>query len=109
MRLTLLDTRLLFDAPHRHPGCRLHPGASQDLVAVLYRHKQHTHTETYSQIEIIHSIIFTNQILHKLFIVWTTKPSLSINTKNNCHLIQSLWYEMKFSTWINDVRYDERR
>jgi hypothetical protein len=43
------------------------------LVAALYLHKQHTHTETYSQIEITHSIICTNQILQKVFIVSTTK------------------------------------
>jgi hypothetical protein len=30
--------------------------------------------KTYSQIEITHSIIFTNQILHKVFIVSATKP-----------------------------------
>jgi hypothetical protein len=59
--------------------------------------------------EITHSIIFTNQIFHKVFIVSTTKTSLSINyyTKNNCHLTQSPWCEMKFSTWTNDLRYDE--
>jgi hypothetical protein len=44
----MLDVRLLFDAPpHGHPGCRLYPGASQDLAVALYLHKQHT--ETYSQ------------------------------------------------------------
>jgi hypothetical protein len=48
-RRALLDTRLLYDAPHGHPICRLHPGASQDLTAALYLHKQHTHIETYSQ------------------------------------------------------------
>jgi hypothetical protein len=65
---------LLFDAPHGHPSCRLHPEASQDLAAALYLHKQHTHTETNSQIETTHSILFTNQILHKVFIISTTKP-----------------------------------
>jgi hypothetical protein len=59
--------------PHGHPGCQLHPGASQDLADALYMHKQHTHTETCIQMEITHSIIFTNQILHNLFIVSTTK------------------------------------
>jgi hypothetical protein len=70
----MLDVRLLFDAPHGHPGCQLHSGARRDLTAILYLHNQHTHTETYNQIEITHSIIFTNQILHKVFIVSTTKP-----------------------------------
>jgi hypothetical protein len=41
----MLDVRLLFDAPpHGHPGCRLYPGASQDLAVALYLHKQHTYT-----------------------------------------------------------------
>jgi hypothetical protein len=71
---TILDVHLLFDAPHGHPGSQLHHGASQDLIATLYLHKQHTHIETYSQMEITHSIIFTNQILHKVFIVSITKP-----------------------------------
>jgi ribosomal protein L39E len=31
----ILDAHLLFDAPPGNPGCRLHPGASQDLVAIL--------------------------------------------------------------------------
>jgi hypothetical protein len=70
----------LFDDPlppsltYGHPGCRLYPGARLDLAAALYLHKQHTHTETYSQMEITHSIIFANQILHKVFIILTTKP-----------------------------------
>jgi hypothetical protein len=64
---------LLFDAPHEHPCCRLDPRAKQDLTATLYLHKQHTHTEIYSQVEITHSIIFINQILYKVFIVSTTK------------------------------------
>jgi hypothetical protein len=52
--------------------------------------------------EITHSIIFTNQILHKVYV-------LSNNyTKNNCHLTQSLYTEMKFSLWTNDLRHDER-
>jgi hypothetical protein len=38
----MFDTRLLFDALHGHPGCQLHPRASQDLAATLYLHKQHT-------------------------------------------------------------------
>jgi hypothetical protein len=60
--------------PHGHRSCQLHPKGSQDLAAALYLHKQHTHIETYSQMEITHSIIFTNQILHKVFIVSITKP-----------------------------------
>jgi hypothetical protein len=50
-----------------------HPGASQYLTATLYMYKQHTHIETYSQMEITHSVIFNNQILNKVFIVSTTK------------------------------------
>jgi hypothetical protein len=34
-RCAILDVCLIFDAPHGHPGCQLHPGASQDLVAAL--------------------------------------------------------------------------
>jgi hypothetical protein len=89
---------LLFDAPHGHPGCRLHPGASQDLAAALYRHTQYTHTETYSQIEITHSIIFTNQILHKVFIVSTIKPMYQLT------ITRSLWCKMKFAAWTNDLQ-----
>jgi hypothetical protein len=37
--------------PHGHPGCRLHPVASQDLVAALLGWRshiqQHTHTKKY--------------------------------------------------------------
>jgi hypothetical protein len=66
-RRTLLDVHLLYDAPHGHPGFRLHVGASQDLAVALYLHKQYTHIEIYRQMEIAHSIIFTNQILHKVF------------------------------------------
>jgi hypothetical protein len=48
-RCIILDARLLFDAPsHGHSGCRLHPGASQDLAAALLGWRshiqQHTHT-----------------------------------------------------------------
>jgi hypothetical protein len=94
---------LLFDAPHGHPGHRLHPVASQDLAAALYLHKQHTHTKIYSQMEIIHSIIFTNQILHKVFIVSTIKHMYHLT------ITQILCFEMKFSFCTNDLRYDERR
>jgi hypothetical protein len=73
----MLDVCLLFNA-QGHPSCRLHPGAGQDLTAVLYLHKQQTHTETYIPMEIAHSIIFTNQILHKVFIISTTKPMYQI-------------------------------
>jgi hypothetical protein len=52
-----------------------HPRASQDLTVVLYLHNQHTHIEIYSQIKITYLIIFINQILHKVFIILTTKPS----------------------------------
>jgi hypothetical protein len=45
---TLLDVHLLFDIPYEHSGCRMHPRASQNLTVILYLHKQHTHTETYS-------------------------------------------------------------
>jgi hypothetical protein len=43
-RDTLLDVRQLFDAPHGYPSCQLHPGTSQDLIAQLYLHMQHTYT-----------------------------------------------------------------
>jgi hypothetical protein len=50
-RQAILDARLLFDAPPGHPGCRLHPRGSQDLVATLSGWRshiqQHTHTEIY--------------------------------------------------------------
>jgi hypothetical protein len=65
-------------SPHGHPGCRLHPEGSQDLAVALYLHKQHTHTETNSQMEITHLIIFTKQILHKVFIILTIKPSYQL-------------------------------
>jgi hypothetical protein len=81
------DVRLLFDAPHRHPDCRLHPVDSQDLTAVLYLHKQHTHTETYIQIEITYSIIFINQILHKVFIVSTTKLMYQLTITQRINVI----------------------
>jgi hypothetical protein len=35
----MLDVHILFDAPHGHPGCSLHPRASQDLADALYLHK----------------------------------------------------------------------
>jgi hypothetical protein len=60
--------------PYGHPGCRLHPGTSQNFAAALYLHKKHTHTEIYSQMKITYSIIFIIQILHKVFIVSTTEP-----------------------------------
>jgi hypothetical protein len=69
----LTHVSYLMPLPHGHPGCRLYPGASQDLAVALYIHKQHT--KIYSQtvnlhmslVEITHSIIFTNQILDKVF------------------------------------------
>jgi hypothetical protein len=64
--------------PHELPGCRLHPEASHDLTVILYLYKQHTHTETYSQMEITHSIIFINQMVHKVFIISTIKPSYQL-------------------------------
>jgi hypothetical protein len=76
-RRTLFDACLLVDAPHSHSGCRLHPEASQNMAVTLYLYKQHikTHMHIHSQtvnlhtlpIEIIHSIIFINQILNKLY------------------------------------------
>jgi hypothetical protein len=51
--------------------------------------------------EIIHSIIFTNQKIQKVFV------SSNYYTKNNCHLTQSLYTAMKFSIWTNDLRHDE--
>jgi hypothetical protein len=52
-RRTLLDVRLLFNAPHGHPDCRMHLRASQDLAATLSGWRshihQHTHTETYTK------------------------------------------------------------
>jgi hypothetical protein len=42
----MIDVHLLFHAPLGLPGCQLHPGASQDLVATLYLHKQHIDTDT---------------------------------------------------------------
>jgi hypothetical protein len=106
-RHVILDVRLLFDAPHENPGCRLHPGSSQDLTVALWGWRshiqQHTHIETYIKPnEITHSIIFTNQKIHTLFI------SSNYYTKNNCHLTQSLYTTMKFSLWTNDLRHDER-
>jgi hypothetical protein len=66
--------RHLFDAPHMGflvADCILE-------LTTLYLHKQHTHTETYSQMEITYSIIFTNQILHIVFIILTSKPSYQL-------------------------------
>jgi hypothetical protein len=57
------------------------------LVAALYLHKQHTHTETYSQMEITHSIIFINQILHKVFIISTTKPMYQLTITQRITII----------------------
>jgi hypothetical protein len=59
--------RVSYFMPPGHSGCRLHLEANQDLVAALYLYKQHTHTKTYSQMDITHSFIFTNQILYKVF------------------------------------------
>jgi hypothetical protein len=47
-RHTLSDAHLLFDAPYGHPSCRLDPGTSQDLAAVLYLHKQHKVGDTHA-------------------------------------------------------------
>jgi hypothetical protein len=63
----LTHVSYLMPLPHGHPG------ASQDLAVALYIHKQHT--KIYSQtvnlhmslVEITHSIIFTSQILDKVF------------------------------------------
>jgi hypothetical protein len=98
MSRSLLDVHLLFDVPHRNPGCWLHPEASQDLTVALYLHKQHTQIEIYiySQMEITHSIIFINQILHKSTHRFEHKAYVSINyyTKNICHVSLSLWFEI---------------
>jgi hypothetical protein len=53
--------------------------------------------------EIIYSIIFTDQILHKVYVL------SNYYTKNNYHLTQILYTEMKFFLWTNDLRYDECR
>jgi hypothetical protein len=53
--------------------------------------------------EITYSILFTNQILLKVYVL------SNYYRKNNCHLTQSLYTEMKFSLWINDLQYDEHR
>jgi hypothetical protein len=63
--------------------------------------------------EITHSTIFANQILHKVFIVLTTKPMYQLTiTQRRITIIwltQSLWFEIKFSPWTNDLQYNERR
>jgi hypothetical protein len=105
---TLLHVSLLFHAPYGHPSCWLHHGARQDLAATLLGWRshihQHTHIETYIEPNGDHTvIIFTNQLLNKVYV------SSNYYTKNNCQLTQSLYTEMKFSLWTNDLRHDERR
>jgi hypothetical protein len=48
-RHAILDVHLLFDALHGHPGCWLHPGASQDLAATLSGCRSHIQQHTYTE------------------------------------------------------------
>jgi hypothetical protein len=94
---TLFDAHLLFDTPppNGHPSCRLHPGGSQDLVATLYPHKQHTedtHAHRWrSHIQLYLPIKYYTKCIDQINQYHLTQ-SLSINyyTKSNCHLTQSL-------------------
>jgi hypothetical protein len=44
-------------------------------------------TETYSQMEITHSIIFTNQILYKVFIISTINPRYQLTITQRINVI----------------------
>jgi hypothetical protein len=87
----MLDACLLFDAPHGHLAGLLtsswsYPGFDSRIVLASATYIYTQYTEAYSQIvnlhmsqmEITHSIIFTNQILHKVFIILTVKPSYQL-------------------------------
>jgi hypothetical protein len=85
-----------YPPPNGHPSCRLHPRGSQDLVATLYLHKQHTedtHAHRWrSHIQLYLPIKYYTKCIDQINQYHLTQ-SLSINyyTKSNCHLIQSLW------------------
>jgi hypothetical protein len=91
-RHTMFDACLLFDALYGHPGCWLHPEASQDLAVALYLHKQHTETQNVQK-HIAKLSIFIKPINYiyqsnVTQIVSFRPQSLSINyyAKSHCHL-----------------------